>query len=199
MHGLLWKKYDYFSKRTREWLDDPVPYGSFGTGAPMRVSGLAYLIDDEQELKNIVKVTTDISHNNIEAEEAAEACALCVYHLLHNKDKEFIRQFVKKNYYKYIDNYTYENMHKNFEFHMPTQMQVQLAINCFLESSDFEDCLRKAISLAGDADTQAAIACSMAWIYYGEQEKMSNKALTYLPGDLIKILKMIEQETYYKK
>lgn len=193
------KKYDYFSRRTREWLDNPIPYGSFGTGAAMRVSALPYLINDENKLKQIVKITTDVSHNNKEAEDAAEVCALCVFHLLHGKDKAYIHRLVKDNYYKYIDNYSYENMHRHFDFYMPTQMQVQLAINCFLESVSFEDCLRKSVSLGGDADTQAAIACSMAWIYYGIDEIFEKKALSYLPDDFINILNEIEKETYYKK
>lgn len=49
------KKYNYFSKRTREWLNNPKPYGSFGSGAAMRVSGLAYLIDDIEELKKLLE------------------------------------------------------------------------------------------------------------------------------------------------
>ena len=193
------KKYNYFSKRTREWLNNPKPYGSFGSGAAMRVSGLAYLIDDIEELKKIVRITSDVSHNNPEAEDAAEVCALCVAYLLKGKDKKFVHDFVVKNYYKYLDNYSYEVMHKYFSFYMPTQLQVQLAINCFLESKDFESCLRMAISLGGDADTQAAIACSMAWVFYGKQDDFAAKALNYLPNDLIDILNKIEQNSVYKQ
>jgi ADP-ribosylglycohydrolase len=37
----------------------------------------------------------------------------------------------------------------------------------FLESSDYEDAVRKAISLGGDADTLACIAGAVAEAYYG--------------------------------
>lgn len=40
------------------------------------------------------------------------------------------------------------------------------AILCFLESESYEDAVRNAVSLGGDADTQAAIAGSIAWTYY---------------------------------
>jgi len=40
------------------------------------------------------------------------------------------------------------------------------SIACFLESTDYEDAVRNAVSLGGDADTQAAIAGSIAWSYY---------------------------------
>ena len=40
------------------------------------------------------------------------------------------------------------------------------AIIAFLESTDFEDAIRNAISLGGDADTQACIAGALAEAYY---------------------------------
>ena len=41
------------------------------------------------------------------------------------------------------------------------------AIIAFLESTDFEDAIRNAISLGGDSDTIAAITGSIAGAYYG--------------------------------
>ena len=41
------------------------------------------------------------------------------------------------------------------------------AIIAFLESDDFEDAIRKAISLGGDADTLACITGSIAEAHYG--------------------------------
>ena len=47
------------------------------------------------------------------------------------------------------------------------QQSVPEAIFAFLESSSVEDAIRKAVSLGGDADTQAAIAGSIAEAFYG--------------------------------
>jgi ADP-ribosylglycohydrolase len=44
---------------------------------------------------------------------------------------------------------------------------VPQAIAAFLESEDYEDAIRKAISLGGDADTLAAITGSIAEAFYG--------------------------------
>jgi ADP-ribosylglycohydrolase len=38
----------------------------------------------------------------------------------------------------------------------------------FLESTDFEDAIRNAISLGGDSDTLACITGGMAEAFYGE-------------------------------
>ena len=40
------------------------------------------------------------------------------------------------------------------------------AITAFLESEDFEDSIRNAISLGGDADTQACISGALAEAHY---------------------------------
>jgi ADP-ribosylglycohydrolase len=44
---------------------------------------------------------------------------------------------------------------------------VPQSILAFLESSGFEDAIRNAISLGGDADTMACIAGAIAEAYYG--------------------------------
>jgi ADP-ribosylglycohydrolase len=41
------------------------------------------------------------------------------------------------------------------------------AIQAFLESNDFEEAIRKAVSLGGDSDTIACIAGGIAHAYYG--------------------------------
>jgi ADP-ribosylglycohydrolase len=41
------------------------------------------------------------------------------------------------------------------------------AITSFLESNDFEDAIRKAVSLGGDSDTLACITGGMAHAFYG--------------------------------
>ena len=41
------------------------------------------------------------------------------------------------------------------------------AITAFLESTDFEDALRKAVSLSGDSATQVCIAGGIAQAFYG--------------------------------
>ena len=46
------------------------------------------------------------------------------------------------------------------------QVSVPQAIIAFLDSEYYEDAVRKAVSLGGDADTQACIAGGIAQAYY---------------------------------
>jgi len=58
------------------------------------------------------------------------------------------------------------------------------AIICFLEGRSFEEAIRNAVSLGGDADTQASIAGALAEGIYGIQPYLVLRASSYLPGSL---------------
>ena len=57
---------------------------------------------------------------------------------------------------------------ENHVFNSRTSYSVPPAIIAFLESSDYESAVRNAVSLGGDADTQACIAGGIAEAYYKE-------------------------------
>lgn len=64
-------------------------------------------------------------------------------------------------------NFTLDQIRPNFRFSRTCQDTVPPAIEAFLESTGFEDCIRNAVSLGGDSDTVAAMAGSIAEAFYG--------------------------------
>ena len=56
-----------------------------------------------------------------------------------------------------------------------------------MESESFEDAVRNAVSLGGDADTIGAMAGAMAEAYYGVSFELEDKALEYLDDGLTAI------------
>lgn len=67
------------------------------------------------------------------------------------------------------------------------------AIVAFLESTNFEDAIRNAISLGGDSDTLAAITGSIAEAAYGIPEWIREKAISYLDEPLRAVLQRWER------
>lgn len=61
----------------------------------------------------------------------------------------------------------YSEIKPGYSFDVSCQGSVPEAIICFLESVDYEDAVRKAVALGGDADTQAAITGGIAAAFYG--------------------------------
>lgn len=65
---------------------------------------------------------------------------------------------------------------------------VPMALRCFLESENFEDAVRKAVLADGDTDTKGAITGSIAEAYFDIPDNITEKALSYLPKDMLEII-----------
>jgi ADP-ribosylglycohydrolase len=79
---------------------------------------------------------------------------------------------------------TLDDIRPVYKFNESCQETVPEAIIAFLESTDFEDAIRNAISLGGDSDTLAAITGGIAEAAYGIPKDISDKALSYLDAPL---------------
>ena len=67
-------------------------------------------------------------------------------------------------------------------------------IVAFIDGTDFEDCIRNAISIGGDSDTLACITGSIAEVYYVIPQVMYDKALRYLTSHFRNVIKGFEEE-----
>lgn len=75
-------------------------------------------------------------------------------------------------------------------------LSVPESIICFLESDDMESAIRLAVSLGGDADTQACIAGSIAGAYYGSApSNFIGKCKQILPKEFIDIISVFITKT----
>ncbi|MCD8307420.1 MAG: ADP-ribosylglycohydrolase family protein [Clostridia bacterium] len=179
--GMFWK-----------WMfgSNPRPYNSFGNGSAMRVSPCGFFGKTMDEVKELSEKVTCVTHNHPEGIKGAEATAVCIFLAREGKDKEYIRQYINDHYYK-LD-FTIDEIRASYEFNETCQETVPQALECFLESTDFEDCVRTCISLGGDCDTSAAIACGIAEAYYGVPDDMRKSAEKYLDSYLLGILREAE-------
>lgn len=169
--------------RFSSWLfsDNRDSYRSYGNGAAMRVSPVGWYARDEQEVKELAKVVTEVTHSHLEGLKGAEVVAMCVYYARKGKSKEFIKSYVEQYYNLDFD---YEELKKNYYFNETCQETVPQAIFCFLISNSLEDCVRTSISIGGDSDTVACIACSIADAFYKEMNYATiDEILNRLPED----------------
>ena len=141
-------------------------YHSFGNGAAMRIAPVAYAAKNEEELKVVSRIVTEITHNHPEAIKGAEAVALCVYLALHGASKEEIRKRIVEDYYPEIEHFDFADLIEHYSFHATCQDSVPQAIYCFLISTDLEDTIRNCVAIGGDTDTVAAMAGGIAEAYY---------------------------------
>lgn len=175
------------------WMysDNPMPYNSYGNGAAMRVSGCGYVGRSIDEVKQLSRAVTEITHNHPEGLKGAEATAVAVYLARTGQSMKEIYNFITKNYYP-LD-FTLNGIRETYKYNETCQDTVPQALEAFFESSNFEDAIRNAISIGGDSDTLAAITGAVAEAYYGVPVNITKIALTFLDERLLKILQDFEK------
>jgi ADP-ribosylglycohydrolase len=149
------------------WMVTPGnrPYNSFGNGSAMRVGPVAHAFSSEDVVLLEAKRTAECTHNHPEGIKGAEATALAVFMARSGSDKQLIREAIE-NRFGYNLSRTVDDIRPTYQIDLTCQGSVPEAIIAFLDSTSFEDALRNAVSLGGDADTQACIAGAIAEAHY---------------------------------
>lgn len=192
-----------YGGRFRKWLasNNPQPYNSWGNGSAMRVSPVALYATSLEESLELAKKSAIVTHNHPEGIKGALAVAECVFickeadHL--ESAKEIIKRTIPQKYGYYLER-TLDEIRPNYPFDVSCQGSVPEAIIAFLESTSLEECVRNAISIGGDSDTIAAIACSIfAAKKEWREEQLMSQFTKYLPDDLIRIMDKFEKLVYH--
>jgi ADP-ribosylglycohydrolase len=164
------KRYPYagYGGRFRYWLRErnPKPYGSYGNGSAMRVSAAGWLYDSMERTREVARATANVTHNHPEGIKGAEATAGAIYMARSGSSKEEIKEYIEREFHYNLDR-TLDEIRPGYHMDETCQRTVPEAIIAFLESKDFEDAIRNAVSLGGDTDTLGAITGSIAEAFYG--------------------------------
>lgn len=143
---------------------------SYGNGAAMRVVPIGYAYNSIKQIKLQVIASCMYTHRNREAIISAQAVAIAVFLARKGYTKDELREYIQKHFrYNLTTNIT--EFREKHVFNPKSSYSVPAAIIAFLESSDYESAIRNAISLGGDADTEACIAGGIAQAYYKEIPK----------------------------
>lgn len=192
----LWNRcradfYRGFGGRFARWLiakEIQPSYHSCGNGSGMRVSAAGFMAKSVEECIDLATKTALPTHDHPEGIKGAVATALAIFYGMQGKDKDFIRKQVLDEYYPNWSGLTYEGIKPGYDFDETCQQTIPAALICFLESKDYEDCLKLAIALGGDADTLAAISGPMAYAFYKTmQEELIANAKAKLPEWMLEV------------
>ena len=160
------------------------PYQSFGNGSAMRVSPVAYVHDSLDAVLAEAEASARVTHDHPDGLAGARAVAAAIFLARAGKDKAEIKAYLAENSSYDLDQ-SLEAIRPDYRFDATCPGSVGEAILAFLESTDFESALRLAVSLGGDADTQAAIAGSIAEAYYeGIPEEIETEVFARLDARL---------------
>jgi len=142
------------------------PYNSWGNGSAMRVSPVAYVGATLAEVLEEAKRCAEVTHNHEHGIRGAQATAAAVFLARTGSSKEQIRRYTEEQFGYFLDE-SLADLRPTYPFDVSCQGSVPQSIIAFLESDGYEDAVRNAISLGGDADTMACIAGAIAEAFYG--------------------------------
>ena len=198
------RKYNYgFAPRFDHWInsDNREPYYSFGNGSAMRVSPCAWVANSLEECIDLAKRSAEVTHNHPEGVKGAITIAVAIYLNRIGKNKDEIIDFItQETDYKLQ---SYEELYRTHIFNCVCQCSVPACLTCWYESDSYEDCIRKAISLGGDADTEGCIAGSIC--NANPNTQISDELVIklcesgYIPNDFINIINQFHNTYEIKK
>lgn len=197
-YGVLLKEYFHaypdagYGSRFRQWAGGPSlePYGSFGNGSAMRVSPVGWRFGTLETVLAEARKSAEVTHNHAEGIKGAQAAAAAIFLARQQADKAFIRRYVEREF-AYDLGRRLDDIRPTYRFDVSCQGSVPEAIIAFLESTDYEDAVRNAISIGGDSDTLACITGSIAEAYYGGvPSALAEKVWTYLDDRLAGVVRL---------
>lgn len=203
----LGRKYPYplgaYGGNFASWLrsNSPIPYYSCGNGSAMRVSPCGLIATSLEEALELAKISAEVTHNHPEGIKGAQATAAAVYLAKAKQSMDEIRTYIHENFYPM--NRTCDEIRPTYEFEPTCQKSVPESIIAFLESTSYDDAIRKVISLGGDTDTMGAITGAIAWSYYRFQakeglnedmQKLKTLAQEYMPDEFIQTVECFDQQ-----
>ncbi|AHE99087.1 crystallin [Thioalkalivibrio paradoxus ARh 1] len=156
-----------YGRSFRRWArsPSPAPYGSWGNGAAMRISPVGYAFDDLDTVLRQAEAFTVVTHNHPEGIKGAQAVAAAIFLARTGETRDAIRDTIETRFGYDLNQHT-DAIRPGYTFDVSAAGTVPQAIRAFLDSTDFEDAIRIAISLGGDADTLACITGGIAQAFY---------------------------------
>lgn len=163
-----------------DWLmdDNAGPYGSTGNGSAMRVSPIGWAFDTLEETERVARWSAEVTHDSDQGIRGAQSIAAAIFLARNGSSKDEIRAYIESKYYD-LD-FTIDEIRPTYTSDVSCDGSVPQAIVAFLDSTDFEDAIRNAMSLGGDCDTQSCMAGAIAEAFYGIPAEIEEKAFELL-------------------
>ena len=152
----------------RVWMaqDDAPPYNSYGNGSAMRVGAVGWAFHRAKDVLDAAAASAEVTHDHPEGIKGAQAVALAIFMARKRADRKAIRDELQARF-GYDLGRTIARIRPSYRFDVSCQGSVPEAIIAALEATDVEQAIRLAVSLGGDADTQACIAGAIAEARFG--------------------------------
>jgi len=165
------------------------PYGSFGNGAAMRVSPAGWYFDDLPAVLKAAEQSAVVTHDHPEGVRGARCIAGAIFLARRGAGRKELRSWFGGEC-GYPLPASCDDLRPTYTFDVSCQGTIPAAAIAFLDSRDFEESIRLAVSLGGDSDTIACITGSLAEAFYaGVPAPIAEQAWGFLDPPLHEIIR----------
>jgi ADP-ribosylglycohydrolase len=188
-----------YGGRFYTWLfeADTQPNYSFGNGSAMRVSPVGFAFSSMEEILAEAERSAAVSHNHPEGIKGAQATALSIFMARSGADKASIRKEITQRFGYNLQRSVAE-IRPGYSFDETCQGTVPEAIIAFLDSTNYEDAIRLAVSLGGDSDTLACITGGIAHAFYKKiPGEIIAEVRSRLPAEFLQVVDRFYQKYGY--
>lgn len=168
------------------------PYHSWGNGSAMRVSAVGFACDSVEEVMQRAEQTASVTHDHPEGIRGAQATATAIFLARSGQTPREIASEIER-IFGYDLSTPLADIRPGYAFDVSCQGSVPPAIRAVVEASGYEDAIRNAISLGGDADTMACIAGGIAEACWGVPAEIQQRALRCLDDRLRSVVEEFQQ------
>jgi len=170
---------------------DPKTYNNYDCGSAIRVSAVGYMGNSLPEVLSEAEKSASVTHNHPEGIKQAQSIAAAIFLARNGHSKNEIRAYICENF-GYDLSFTIDEISKKYKFNKTSQWPVQQAIVAFLESSDYEQAIRLAVSIDKD-NPIACMAGGIAAAFYKQIPlEIIKKIKKVLPLEFLEIIDQID-------
>jgi|WP_250807474.1 ADP-ribosyl-[dinitrogen reductase] hydrolase len=160
---------------------------SAGNGSVSRIASIPWLADSLEETLAWAAASAMTSHRHPDSVDAACAVTSAAWLALEGWPKAVLKEVIEAAI-GYDLTTPLDTIRPDYGFRLLASETAPVAIRAVLEGEDFEDVMRLAISMGGDADTIAAIAGGIAEVYYPIPYEMQEHVYRRLPQEAKEML-----------
>lgn len=158
----------HYGRRFYAWIhaEKSFPYKSESNGAALRVSPIAWAFDNLEDVEKFAGIAASVTHKTETGVNYARAMAGMIFLARIKKEKADIKNYFEEKTGLTLSK-TIEDIRPDFDFMTSAPETVSAALIAFLETENFEDAVRKAISLGGETNATASMSGALAEALYG--------------------------------
>ena len=185
-----------YGGRFVSWLfsGNTEPYGSYGNGSAMRVSPAGWLYDTIERTREVARWTAEITHDHPEGVKGAESLAAVIFLARNKHGMDEIREYIVREF-GYDLSRTVDEIRPDYHHVEDCMRTMPEAFECFLESTDYEDCIRNVVSIGGDVDTLGAIAGAAAEAFWGIPKHIVEEGDKFLTNEIREVVRRFYEQT----